>query len=262
MVTRYILQSTEEGLGNGETPIFPIHIFKLKEGINYNPGDPNYDLFKMSMRVSARRLFPNYTFMDSPFNLQYYKPGHVETEVATMGCRTRVIGNVYDKSREIVTGRGNLSFTSINLPRLAIEAADGKLGHGDIKKFYGLLDNMMDLVHRQLLERFHVQCRKHPRNYPFLMGQGIWIDSDKLNPDDDVTEVLKHGTLSIGFIGLAETLKMLIGKHHGESEAAQKLGLEIIGHMRDLTDKWSAEEHMNYGIIGTPQWGTHDCKTA
>lgn len=214
------------------------------------------------MKVSAKRLFPNYTFMDSPFNLQYYKPGRVETEVATMGCRTRVIGNVYDKSKEIVTGRGNLSFTSINLPRLAIEAADGKVGQGDIKKFYELLDNMMDLVHRQLLERFHVQCRKHPRNYPFLMGQGIWIDSDKLNPDDDITDVLKHGTLSVGFIGLAETLKMLIGKHHGESEVAQKLGLEIIGHMRELTDKWSAEEQMNYGVIGTPQWGTHDCKTA
>lgn len=633
------MQATEEGLGNGETPIFPIHIFKLKEGINYNPDDPNYDLFKYSMKVSAKRLFPNYTFMDSPFNLQYYKPGRVETEVATMGCvesseiiqysidgklyiepfsvaynriaskvhatkystvseyidvsdidvkvadsytgkmvkvnkfirnsnidnwkivkfsdgysitltadhplpvigkgrtyvsdmqvgdkvkvaklnvsegnklktdffkdeawllgmlvtdssyssaivisigldeldiaheidatakrlgyttrwneqhrgekgdyldisitgitnlkcakeelaslfgaykkseryltsellnssiedrrkllagmidgdgytlkvdsndgdrssyfilentnkalamtqlalirglgiraklyrnkyssrhnkkrfliafeitdgilkymkctkkinkalavkhwnmsdagyvsvvdivdgceenensyysydvetesdrfdvgfiqshncRTRVIGNVYDKSKEIVTGRGNLSFTSINLPRLAIEASNGKIGHGDIKKFYELLDNMMDLVHRQLLERFHVQCRKHPRNYPFLMGQGIWIDSDKLNPDDDITDVLKHGTLSVGFIGLAETLKMLIGKHHGESEAAQKLGLEIIGHMRELTDKWSAEEQMNYGVIGTPQWGTHDCKTA
>lgn len=387
---------------------------KIKEGINYNPEDPNYDLFRYSMKVSAKRLFPNYTFIDAPFNLQYYKEGHIETEVATMGCveehsrvhirykgiesyiefkdlfekientelilkergraeyfdtstialevydtyskgfvkvltllrnkdvhgwaeitfsngttlvatldhplpiegkgrtfvsdiavgdkireaksdrvleivdikdcgdrfdghysydvetesdrfdvgfiqshncRTRVIGNVYDPDRQIVTGRGNLSFTSINLPRLAIESNNGVIGARNIDKFFELLNEKMELVHRQLYERYKVQCRKHPRNYPFLMGQGIWIDSDKLWIDDDISEVLRHGSLSVGFIGLAETLKMLIGKHHGESDEAQKLGLKIIGYMRELTDKWSAEEKMNYGVIGTPAEG-------
>lgn len=255
MVIKCLLRATEEGLGNGETPIFPVSVMKVKSGVNYNPGDPNYDLFKYSMLVSSKRLFPNYTFIDAPFNLQYYKEGHIETEVATMGCRTRVIGNVYDPNNQVVTGRGNLSFTSINLPRLAIKASNGEIGQGDIEKFYSLLDDMLELVHKQLIERFKVQCRKHPKNYPFLMGQGVWLGSDKLGADDDITDVLKQGTLSVGFIGLAETLKMLIGKHHGESEEAQKLGLAIIGHMRNATDRWSKEENMNYGLIGTPAEG-------
>lgn len=258
MVIKYLLKATEDGLGNGETAIFPISIFKVKEGINYNPDDPNYDLYKYSMKVSAARLFPNYAFLDAPFNLQYYKDGDINSEVATMGCRTRVISNVYDPNRQIATGRGNLSFTSINLPRLAIEANNGVVGAGNIDKFMELLDEKLELVHRQLLERFKVQCRKKKRNYPFLMGQGIWIDSDHLNLDDNLEKVLKHGSLSVGMIGLAETLKMLIGKHHGESEEAQELGLRIMKHMRATTDRWSKEEQMNYGVIGTPQWGTRD----
>ncbi|MGN1423405.1 MAG: anaerobic ribonucleoside triphosphate reductase, partial [Oscillospiraceae bacterium] len=197
MVTRNVMLATESGLGNGETPIFPIHIFKVKDGVNFNEGEPNYDLFKLAIRVSAKRMFPNFSFIDAPFNLQYYKEGDYNTEIAYMGCRTRVIGNVYDPSREIVTGRGNLSFTTINLPRLGIEA------HGDIKAFYESLDNMMNLVVDQLLHRFKIQCRKHVRNYPFLMGQGVWIDSEKLSDNDSVAEILKHGTLSMGFIGLA-----------------------------------------------------------
>lgn len=256
MVMMNILRATEEGLGGGETPIFPIQIMKLKEGINYNPEDKNYDIFRYSMKVSAKRLFPNYTFIDAPFNLQYYKEGDIRTEVATMGCRTRVIGNTADPENEIVTGRGNLSFTSINLPRLAIKASSGKVGTGDIEKFFGLLDEKMELVHRQLIERFEIQCKRHPRNYPFLMGQGIWLGSDELEPDDDITDVLrKAGTQSIGFIGLAEALKMLIGKHHGESAEAQELGLKIIGRMRELADKWSVDEGVTYGIIGTPAEG-------
>jgi hypothetical protein len=171
-------------------------------------------------------------------------------------CRTRVVANVYDPTYNKVTGRGNLSFTSINLPRLGIKAS------GDVDKFFEMLDDMMELVHRQLISRFKVQCRKHPRNYPFLMGQGVWYKSDELGPDDDITEILKHGTLTVGFIGLAECLKALIGVHHGESEEAQELGLKIVGHMRELTDKWSEEEHLNYSVIATPQWGTCDCKTA
>lgn len=192
MVTRNLLLTTEAGLGDGETPIFPISIFKVKSGVNYNPEDPNYDLFKLAMRVSAKRLFPNYEFIDAPYNLQYYKEGVIESEIATMGCRTRVIGNAYDPERQVVAGRGNLSFTSINLPRLGIEA------HGDIEKFFELLDVKMFLVKRQLLKRFKFQGSKHVYNYPFLMGQGLWLDSDKLGFNDTVEEVLCHGTLSVG----------------------------------------------------------------
>lgn len=248
-VIKNVLLATEKGLGNGETPIFPIHIFKVKEGVSYNPEDPNYDLFKLACRVSAKRLFPNFSFIDAPYNKVYYKEGHPETEVAYMGCRTRVIGNVYDPTREIVNGRGNLSFTSINLPRLAI------LANKNIDFFFEQLDRMIDLVIDQLLERFEIQCQKKVRNYPFLMGQGIWIDSDKLNPDDEVREVLKHGTLTAGFIGLAECLKSLIGKHHGESEEAQRLGLEIIGYMRKRMNEASEKYKLNFSLIATPAEG-------
>ncbi len=249
MVIRNILLALDAGLGHGETCIFPIHIFKVKEGVNYNPQDPNYDLFRLSCKVSARRLFPNYVFLDSPFNLQYYKPGHPETEVATMGCRTRVMGNVYDPTRQIAYSRGNLSFTSINLPRLAIES------HGDEKVFYEKLQAMLELVAQQLLDRFEIQASKHVYNYPFLMGQGVWLDSDKLSLQDDLREVLKHGTLSIGFIGLAETLTALYGHHHGESAEMQQKGLQIIGYMRDFCDKKSQELTMNFTLLGTPAEG-------
>jgi len=249
MVIRNILLALDAGLGHGETCIFPIHIFKVKEGVNYNETDPNYDLFRLSMRVSAKRLFPNYTFLDSPFNLQYYVPGRPETEVATMGCRTRVMGNVYDPSREISFSRGNLSFTSINLPRLAIESK------GDEKLFYEKLQHMLELVAQQLLDRFEIQANKHIYNYPFLMGQGVWLDSDHLTLQDDLREVLKHGTLSIGFIGLAETLTALYGQHHGQSEDMQAKGLEIIGYMRKFCDEKSQELKMNFSLLATPAEG-------
>ena len=249
MVMRNLLLATESGLGNGETPIFPIQIFRVKEGVSYNPGDPNYDLFRLAIRVSAKRLFPNFSFVDAPFNLKYYKPGHHETEIAYMGCRTRVIGNVYDPTREVCNRRGNLSFTSINLPRIAIES------HGDIDLFFKTLDERMELVFEQLDERFEIQARKKVRNYPFLMGEHVWMDSEKLGWDDEVREVLKHGTLSVGFIGLAETLVALIGEHHGQSERAQQLGLKIIGHMRELCDKRSEEKKLNYTLLATPAEG-------
>ena len=249
MVIRNILLAEDAGLGNGETPIFPIHIFKVKEGINYNEGDPNYDLFKLACRVSAKRLFPNFSFLDAPFNLQYYKPGDYNSEVAYMGCRTRVMSNVYDPTREVTCGRGNLSFTSINLPRIAINA------HGNVEWFFEELERKVDLVIEQLLERFKIQAAKKVRNYPFLMGQGVWLDSDKLSPDDKVGEVLKHGTLTIGFIGLAECLKALIGKHHGESKEAQNLGLEIIGYMRKRMDEESRKTGLNFSLIATPAEG-------
>lgn len=244
MAMEQLLLATEAGLGNGETPIFPIQIFRVKEGVNYNPEDPNYDLFKLAIRVSAKRLFPNFSFIDAPFNLKYWKPGHPETEVGYMGCRTRVMGNVCGP--EIAPGRGNLSFTSINLPRLAIEA------NHDTNVFFIHLQEILRRVVNQLLARYVTQSERTVRNFPFLMGEGVWLDSDKLGPDDSVVEVLRHGTLSIGFIGLAETLKALTGHHHGESEEAQKLGLEIVQFIRDFCDHCSEELGLNFTCLATP----------
>ncbi|MFV0412511.1 MAG: anaerobic ribonucleoside triphosphate reductase [Oscillospiraceae bacterium] len=249
LVMKNVMLATEAGLGHGETPIFPIQIFKLKKGVNFDPGDPNYDLFELACRCSAKRLFPNFTNLDAPYNAQYYVPGRPETEVATMGCRTRVMGNVYDPTRQTAFGRGNLSFTSINLPRLAIEAK------GSEEKFYAGLDKMLDLVARQLLDRFEIQAKKKVRNFPFLMGQGVWMDSEKLGPNDELREVLKHGTLSIGFIGLAETLVSLYGHHHGESEEMQQKGLSIVRYMYDFTVNKSKEMGMNFTLLATPAEG-------
>ena len=249
MVIKNVMLATEAGLGNGETPVFPIHIFKLKAGVSYNPEDPNYDLFKLACRVSAKRLFPNFSFLDAPFNKEFYVEGDPNTEVAYMGCRTRVMANNYDKTRSVTGGRGNLSFTSVNLPRIAIKS------HGNLDYFFEELDRKIDLVIAQLLERFEIQAKRKVRNYPFLMGQGIWLDSEKLGIDDEVGEVLKHGTLTIGFIGLAETLKALIGKHHGESKEAQNLGLEIVHHMRQRADEASQMTGLNFSLIATPAEG-------
>lgn len=249
MVIKNLLLAMEAGLGNGETAIFPIVIFKVKEGVNYFPEDPNYDLLQLSYRVTAKRLFPNYTFLDAPFNLQYYKPGHPETEVATMGCRTRVMGNVYDPTREISYGRGNLSFTTINLPMLALTAK------GDEKEFYKLLDKYLELCKKQLLERFEIQAKRKVKNMSFLMGQNVWIDSEKLGPEDEIREVIKHGSLSIGFIGLAETLVALYGHHHGEGKEYWDKGYAIIKHMREYTDRISDELKLNFGVLATPAEG-------
>ncbi|MDR2161547.1 MAG: anaerobic ribonucleoside triphosphate reductase [Desulfovibrio sp.] len=249
MAIRNLLLATQAGLGNGETSIFPVQIFKIKSGLNFHPQDPNYDLFQLAMATSAKRLFPNFSFLDAPFNLPYYKPGDYNTEVAYMGCRTRVLGNVHDPSRQVICGRGNLSFTSVNLPRLGLEA------RGEISAFYGLLEDRVRLIFRQLMHRFKIQSSKKVRNYPFLMGEGIWLDSDNLDWDDSIAEVLKHGTLTLGFIGLAETLKALTGKHHGESEEAQRLGLEIVGRMRRLTDEESENTGLNFSLLATPAEG-------
>lgn len=249
MVIKNVLLATEKGLGNNETPIFPIHIFKVKDGINYNTTDPNYDLFKLACRVSSKRLFPNFSFIDAPFNLKYYQKGKPETEVAYMGCRTRVVANHFDPSREIVNGRGNLSFTSVNLPRIAIKS------NHDVDAFFKELDEKIDLVIEQLLARFELQAIKKVRNYPFLMGQGVWIDSEKLGLDDEVREVLKHGTLTLGFIGLAEALKALIGSHHGESDEAQQLGFKIVSHMRKRMDEATNKYNLNFSLIATPAEG-------
>ena len=254
LAVQQLLLATEAGLGDGETPIFPIQIFRVKEGVNYNPDDPNYDLFKLAIRVSAKRLFPNFSFLDAPFNLQYYDPANPDTQVAYMGCRTRVMGNVYDPSRQISPGRGNLSFTSINLPRLAMDAVltspTNKVRR--TAQFFMALDDLLENVMVQLLDRLRVQGERKVRNFPFLMGEGIWLDSENLGPDDCIAEVLKHGTLSIGFVGLAEALKCLTGKHHGESEEAQQLGLKIIGYIRDFCDQQSELFHLNVTCLATP----------
>ena len=257
LVVEQFLLSVEAGLGNGETAIFPISIFKVKEGVNYNTEDPNYDLFKLSCRVSAKRLFPNFVFIDAPYNLQYYKPGQPETEIATMGCRTRVLGSVFPESDGIIFGRGNNSFTSINLPRLGIKHGTvlGERATVDMEGFYTELDELIELVVQQILERYEIQKRKKVKNFPFLMGQRIWFDSDKLGWEDTLEDVIKHGTLTIGFIGLAETLKALLGEHHGESEAAQQVGLGIIGHMRKRIDEAAQKYQLNFSLIATPAEG-------
>ncbi len=257
MIIKNYLEAADRGLGNGETPIFPVSIFKVKEGVNYNPGDKNYDLFKLACKVSAKRLFPNFSFIDAPHNIPYYKPGDFNTEIAYMGCRTRVIGDVTDRTNEIVTGRGNLSFTSINLPRIGIKHGIclKERNKADMNGFYKELEEEMDMVRDQLLERFEIQCSKKVYNFPFLLGQGIWTDGDNLKPNDRIRKLLKHGTLSIGFIGLAETLKALIGEHHGESDKAEKLGVEIITFMRKKCDEYSEKYNLNFTCLATPAEG-------
>ena len=255
MVIKNYLLATDAGLGHGETPIFPISIFKVKEGVNYNKEDPSYDLFRLACRVSAKRLFPNFSFLDSTFNKKYLVEGDYTTEVGYMGCRTRVLANVCGPS--VTPGRGNLSFTSINLPRLGIKhgIALGERDKADMKAFYKELDEIMDLVKGQLLQRFECQCSKSRANFKFLLGSHVWINSEKLDTNSKLRTVLKHGTLSIGFIGLAETLKALIGEHHGESAKAQKLGIEIIKHMRERCDEYCKEYNLNFTCLATPAEG-------
>ena len=257
LVSKYLLIATENGLGKGETPIFPISIFKVKEGINYNPEDPNYDLFKKSMEVSAKRLFPNFCFIDAPYNLKYYKKGDYRSEIATMGCRTRVFASVFPESDGVVTGRGNLSFTTVNLVRIGIKHGIclGERKEADWEGFYKELDEKMDLVKDELLERFDFQANQHVRNFPFLMGQGNWFGSEKLGPNDTLRDVIKHGTLSIGFIGLAETLVAMTGKHHGEDEDARDLGLDIVTHMREKCDSYCKKYKLNFSLLATPAEG-------
>lgn len=245
MLIRNILLATKAGLGNGETPIFPIQIFKMKEGINFYPDDPNYDLYELALETTAERLFPNFSFIDSPFNLQYYDGSH-ESEVAYMGCRTRVMGNRHGTENSI--GRGNLSFTSVNLVKIALECQT-------ISEFYELLEDKCQIAIRQLYDRYQFQSQKKVNNFPFLYGQGVWKDSEKLDKDEQVGEVLKQGTLSIGFIGLAESVKALTGKHHGEDDDSYQLAYEIIRFMRELADQASEMYDLNYSLIATPAEG-------
>ena len=225
-------------MGRGENPIFPNIIFRIREGINLNPGDPNYDLLQLAIRVSSKRLNPTFSFMDSSFNDEF------GDEVGYMGCRTRVIAN--RKGPAVTDGRGNLSFTTINLPRIAIKA------ERNLDQFYRLLDETLDLTCRQLYHRFVVQAKLKVRDMPFVMGQGLYLGSQGLKPADSIEEVIKHGTLSPGFIGLAEALVALTGEHHGQSEESQALGLQIVEYLRRKVDEAGEKYDLNFTLLATP----------
>ncbi len=240
-VTRNLLLAYEKGLGRGENPIFPNIIFRIKKGVNFAEGEPNYDLFKLAIRVASQRMNPTFSFMDTTFNKAY------DGEVAYMGCRTRVIANRHGEA--VTTGRGNLSFTTINLPRLGMKA------ERNIMLFYQYLDELIDLTCEQLYHRFNVQSNLRIADMPFLMGQGLYLDSDKLSADDTIKDVIKHGTLTVGFIGLAETLVSLTGSHHGENEESRSLGEEIVAFMRKKVDKMADKYDLNYTLIATPAEG-------
>ncbi|PEF80995.1 anaerobic ribonucleoside triphosphate reductase [Bacillus toyonensis] len=245
LLVRQLLKATQAGLGKGETPIFPIQIFKMKKGVNFEECDPNHDLFELALETTAERLFPNFSFLDAPFNAVYYD-GRPESEVCYMGCRTRVMSNIHGE--ETAIGRGNLSFTSINLVKLALIS-------GSKEAFFEALNYYLDLGIKQLLERFEYQCTKRARDFRFLYSQGVWRGGEKLQPEDSVASILKQGTLSLGFIGLAECLVALTGKHHGEDEESWKLGYEIISFMRDRMDKATEEHELNFSVIATPAEG-------
>ncbi|HHU30126.1 MAG: anaerobic ribonucleoside-triphosphate reductase [Bacillota bacterium] len=239
-VTKALLMAFERGLGRGESPIFPNLVFRVKKGVNLDPGDPNYDLLQYAAKVAAKRLNPTFSFMDSSFNSRF------GDEVSYMGCRTRVIANRHGE--EVSAGRGNIAFTSINLPRLALQTRD-------INLYYIELDRLMRLAARQLLHRFEILGNLRAKDLPFLMGQNLYMGSENLQPDAPIKEVIKNGTLSIGFIGLAETLMVLLGKHHGEDQEARKLGLEIVAHMHKRIRQFSDEFDLNFTLLATPAEG-------
>ena len=251
LATKALLDAMDKGIGKGITAIYPIPVFKFKSGLTFNPGDPNYDLRLMSEKVTAKRQFPNYSNLDAPYNLKYYKEGHPETEVAYMGCRTRVIANV--NGPEVVTGRGNLSFTSINLPRLAIEASK-EAEEMNLREsiFFQKLDKALEIAAKQLQERFEIQCKRKVYNFPYVMQQGAYMGSEYLAPTDEVRKALLNGTLSFGFVGLAECLRALTGHDHTEGPQYQELGLKIVKYMRQYADKLTEERHMNWTLIATP----------
>ncbi len=255
-VIREILNCTFEGVGNGATAIFPIQIWKKKRGVSYLPEDPNYDLYRLACKVAARRFFPNFLNLDATFNQdEDWKaddPRRFEHEVATMGCRTRVFENRYGKKTSI--GRGNLSFSTVNIVRLAIECMGIKNKEERIERFFERLDDVLEIAARQLDERFQFQKTALAKQFPLVMGS-LWIGAESLGPDDTIESVINQGTLGIGFIGLAECLIALVGKHHGESEEAQQLGLRIVGHIRSKTNEFSERYAHNYSVLATPAEG-------
>lgn len=257
MVSKNFMNAIDAGLGAGETAIFPIAIFKILKGVT-TKGCKNYDLYQQSIRVSAKRGFPNWVNVSAPMNIQYYKKGHPETEVATMGCRTRVIDNVYDPNHRQVTGRGNLFFTTINLPYLALEVKENN-PDATTEELYAAFNKALDTRVDDCIafskERFKLACRRKAKNFPFAMGQHLYIGSENLTPDDSIEQAIKEGSQSVGFCGLAECLVALFGKHHGESKESQKRGLEIIKRMHDRIADYAKKENVNYSLFATPAEG-------
>ena len=255
-IMRELLNSTYQGVGNGETAIFPIQIWKKKRGVNYLPQDPNYDLYQLACKVTARRFFPNFLNLDATFNQsdawRADDPKRYMNEVATMGCRTRVFENRFGPKTSV--GRGNLSFSTINIVRIAIECMEVKDQEARIAKFFAKLDEELEIAAKQLDERYQFQKTAFVKQFPLLM-KSLWIGADKLNSDDTIESVINQGTLGIGFIGLAECLVALTGKHHGESEESQKLGLKIVGYMRDRANDFSERYQHNYSVLATPAEG-------
>ena len=257
MVSKNFMNAIDAGLGAGETAIFPIAIFKILKGVT-TKGCKNYDLYQQSIRVSAKRGFPNWVNVSAPMNIQYYKKGHPETEIATMGCRTRVIDNVYDPKHRQVTGRGNLFFTTINLPYLALEVKENN-PDATTEELYDAFNKALDTRVDDCIafskERFKLACRRKAKNFPFAMGQHLYIGSENLTPDDSIEQAIKEGSQSVGFCGLAECLVALFGKHHGESKESQKRGLEIIKRMHDRIADYAKKEKVNYSLFATPAEG-------
>lgn len=255
-IIRELLRSTYKGVGNGSTAIFPIQIWKKKRGVNYLPEDPNYDLYKFACEVTAKRFFPNFLNLDATFNQnEEWKaddPKRYMHEVATMGCRTRVYENRFGKKQSV--GRGNLSFSTINLPGIALSVKDETTSEIRFAKFLDKLDEAIEITGQQLYERYEFQCTAMAKQFPLLMS-GMWLDSENLKPGEEVRPVLKHGTLGVGFIGLAECLIALFGQHHGESEQMQTLGLYIISYMRDKVNLLSEKYNLNYSVLATPAEG-------
>ena len=255
-VMRELLKSTYEGVGNGETAIFPIQIWKKKRGVNYLPEDRNYDIYKLACKVTARRFFPNFLNLDATFNQnekwQADDPKRYKWEIATMGCRTRVFENRFGPKTSVA--RGNLSFTTINIVKLAIECMGIEDKTERINVFFDKLKSILDITAKQLDERFQFQKTAFVKQFPLLMTK-LWIDCDKLDPEETIEKVINQGTLGIGFIGLAECLKALVGKHHGESEEAQALGVKIVTLMRDCANDYSERYQHNYSILATPAEG-------
>ena len=253
MIIKNFLEAMQAGVEKPQTTIFPISIFKVKEGVNYNSKDQNYDLLQLACKVASKKELPHFSFLDASFNTKFYNSTNYHTEVAYMGQNARVVENIIDSNKTIIPGRGVLCSTTINLPRLGIKHGNISNEKTNVDNFFVELEEKLDLVKDQLLERFEVQCKKQVSNFPFLLGQGIWLDSEKLKKVDNLKRVLKHGTLTIGFIGLAECLKALTGKHHGESKQAQELGIKIVEVMRKKCNEYSQKYNLNFTLIATQE---------
>ena len=255
LVMESLMESTMRGLGQGQTPIFPIQIFKCKKGINQNPGDPNYDLFLKAIECSTKRLYPNFANLDAPINMEYYVPGDPNTEFATMGCRTRVVADRFGRNH--LSGKGNLSFNTINLVKLGLEHGTvlGKRKWADEEGYYAMLDRSLGIAMQGLLHRYRIQAKQPAKASDFMMREGVWEGGEALGPDDKVEDLLKHGSLSIGFIGIAESMKAMYGKHHAEDADVYAKALEVVRYMRDYCDAMSEKHDLNITLFATPAEG-------